>query len=298
MNTKKVIFIVGPTAIGKTSLSIDLAKKFNTEIISCDSRQFYKELLIGAAPPSANELAEIQHHFIQNMSVTKEYNAGKFEIDAIKLITELHKKKNVIIAVGGSGFYIDAICKGFDNIPTVNIKLRKQLNNEFKEKGKIWLQNKIQKIDPEFYINCDKNNSQRLLRALEVFKETNKPLSSFKTKKAKKRKFEIIKLGLETDRKILYKRINYRVDKMIEAGLVDEVHSLIPYKQLNALQTVGYKELFYYHNDEVTLETAVNNIKQNTRRFAKRQITWFRKDKKTKWFDPSQTKEIETFIGL
>ena len=298
MNTKKVIFIVGPTAIGKTSLSIDLAKKLNTEIISCDSRQFYKELLIGAVPPSANELAEVRHHFIQNMSVTNEYNAGKFEIDAMKLITELHKKKDVIIAIGGSGLYIDAICKGFDNIPIVASKLREQLNNEFKENGKEWLQNEIQKIDPEFYTNCDKNNSQRLLRALEVFKETSKPISSFRTKKSKPRTFQIIKIGLDTDREILYKRINNRVHNMLEQGLVDEVRSLIPYQQLNALQTVGYKELFHYYNDEVTLETAVNNIKQNTRRFAKRQITWFKKDKKIKWFKPTQTKEIKTFIGL
>jgi len=298
MNTKRVIFIVGPTAIGKTSLSIELAKKLNTEIISCDSRQFYKELLIGAAPPSANELAEVRHHFIQNMSVINEYNAGKFEIDAIKLITELHQKKDVIIAVGGSGFYIDAICKGFDDIPIAASKLREQLNKEVKEKGKEWLQNEIQKIDPEFYTNCDKNNSQRLLRALEVFKETNKTISSFKTKKSKQRKFEIIKIGLDTDRKILYKKINKRVDNMLEQGLVDEVRSLIPYQQLNALQTVGYKELFHYYNDEVTLEAAVNNIKQNTRRFAKRQITWFKKDQNTKWFEPHQTKEIKTLIGL
>ena len=298
MNTKKVIFLVGPTAIGKTSLSIELAKKLNTEIISCDSRQFYKELLIGAAPPSANELSEVQHHFIQNISVTNEYNAGKFEIDAIKLITELHQKKDVIIAVGGSGLYIDAICKGFDNIPIVSTKLREQLNKEFKDKGKQWLQNEIQKIDPEFYTNCDKNNSQRLLRSLEVYRETNKTISSFKTKKSKPRTFEIIKIGLDTERKILYKKINKRVDKMLEQGLVDEVRSLIPYQQLNALQTVGYKELFPFYNDEVTLETAVNHIKQNTRRFAKRQITWFKKDKKTKWFEPHQAKEIKTFIGL
>ena len=298
MNAKKVIFILGPTAIGKTSLSIDLAKKLNTEIISCDSRQFYKELLIGAAPPSVNELVEVRHHFIQNISVTNDYNAGKFEIDAIKLITELHKKKDVIIAVGGSGLYIDAICKGFDNIPIVPSKLREELNNEFKENGKKWLQNEIQKIDPEFYTNCDKNNSQRLLRALEVFKETGKTISSFKTKKIKQRRFEILKIGLDTDRKILYKRINKRVDNMLEKGLVEEVRSLIPYQQLNALQTVGYKELFNYCNDEITLETAINNIKQNTRRFAKRQITWFKKDKITKWFAPHQIKDIDSFIGL
>lgn len=297
MKTKKVIFIVGPTAIGKTSLSIDIAKKLNTEIISCDSRQFYKELKIGSAPPSVNELAEIKHHFIQNMSVTNEYNAGKFEIDAIKLITELHKEKDVLIVVGGSGLYIDAICKGFDDIPIVEPKLRNQLNNEFKEKGEEWLQNKIQEIDPEFYANCDKNNSQRLLRALEVFKKTNKTISSFKTRKSKSRTFQIIKIGLDTNREILYKRINNRVDKMLEQGLVDEAHSLISYQNLNALQTVGYKELFHYYNNKSTLETAVDQIKQNTRRFAKRQITWFKKDKNITWFEPSQTKEIKEFIG-
>ncbi len=298
MRRKKLIFVVGPTAIGKTSLSIELAKLLNTEIISCDSRQFYKELLIGAAPPSANELAEIKHHFIQSMSVTKEYNAGKFEIDALKLITILHKKKDVIIAVGGSGLYVDAICKGFDNIPAISIKLRQKIKEEYKEKGKKWLQKEVQKVDSDFYDNCDKNNSQRLLRALEVFRGTNKTISSFKTKKIKERKFEIIKIGLDTKREVLYKRINNRVDNMLNQGLANEVYSLKSYQKTNALQSVGYKELFQYYNNEVTLETAVKNIKRNTRRFAKRQITWFRKDKKTEWFEPNQKEKIKKFIGL
>ena len=298
MRRKKLIFIVGPTAIGKTSLSIELAKILNTEIISCDSRQLYKELLIGAAPPSKNELTEVKHHFIQNISVTNEYNAGKFEVDAIKLITKLHQKKDIIIAVGGSGLYVDAICKGFDNIPEIPIKLRQKINKEFKEKGKKWLQKEVQKVDSDFYTNCDKNNSQRLLRALEVFRGTKKTISSFKTKKIKQREFEIIKIGLDTQREILYRRINNRVDNMLKQGLTNEVYSLKPYQETNALQSVGYKELFQYHNNEVTLETAVENIKRNTRRFAKRQITWFRKDKGTEWFEPNQKEEIKKFIGL
>ena len=297
-NTKRIIIIVGPTAIGKTRLSIKLAKTLNTEIISCDSRQFYKELLIGATPPSPKELSEIKHHFIQHLSVENDYNSGKFEIDAIEKIKKLHKTKDTIIIVGGSGLYIDAICKGFDKIPKISTKLRIQLNQEFTKKGLVWLQDCIKKVDPEFYASCDKQNPQRLLRALEVYNMSGKRFSSYKTQKPKKRPFQIIKIGLNMEREILYKRINDRVDVMLENGLLEEVKSLLPFKEKNALQTVGYQEVFTFYNNQCTLEQAVLNIKKNTRRFAKRQLTWFRKDANTKWFEPDQIKEIKKFIGV
>ena len=295
---KKIIFIVGPTGIGKTALSINLAKQLKTEIISCDSRQFYKELLIGTAPPNAKQLNEVKHHFIHNISIKKKYNAGKFENDVIQLITKLHKKKDVIIAVGGSGLYIDAICKGLDHIPEISDNIRKELSHEFKLKGREWLRNEVKKIDPEYYNTCDKENNQRLLRALEVFRETQQPISIFRKKGIKRRQFKIIKIGLNTKREKLYKRINIRVKNMIKEGLLEEVYTLIPYQNLNALQTVGYKELFAFYRNQTTLTEAIENIKRNSRRFAKRQITWFRRDKDIVWFEPNQLKKIQDFIGL
>ena len=297
-NTKKIIIIVGPTAIGKTKLSIDLANALNTEIISCDSRQFYKELKIGSAPPTSKELETAKHHFIQHLSVTKDYNAGEFEINAIAKIKEIHKTKDTIIIVGGSGLYVDAICKGFDKMPEVHDQMRIKLNSKLKEKGMVWLQKEVRKVDPYFYASCDQQNPQRLLRALEVFIATGQPFSSYKSAKPKDRPFKIIKIGLNIEREILYKKINLRVDRMLENGLLEEVESLIPFQSKNALQTVGYKEIFAFYNNKITLEKAVENIKQNTRRFAKRQITWFRKDKNTTWFKPDQINEIRTFIGL
>lgn len=296
-NTKRVIFIIGPTAIGKTQLSIELAKTLNTEIISCDSRQFYKELKIGSAPPNDQELSEIKHHFIQNLSVTENYSAGQFEIDAIELIKELHKTNNTIIAVGGSGLYIDAICKGFNKIPEVSEKTRAQVISEYKNNGLDWLQEQVRNIEPELYSDYDNNNPQRLLRVVEIFKETGDKLSSFKSKEIKERPFEIIKIGLNTQRNILYEHINKRVDKMMKDGLFKEIKSLVSFQEKNALQTVGYKELFAYLNNECTLDEATKNIKKNTRRFAKRQLTWFNKDKEIRWFEPNQLIEIKKFIS-
>ena len=298
MGNKKVVFIVGPTAVGKTALSIKLAKHFNTEIISCDSRQFYKELLIGTAPPDKNELKKIKHHFIHNLSITNNYNVGKFEADALLIIEELHQKNDILIAVGGSGLYVDAICKGFDKLPKISSKNRENINYNYNKLGLEWLQEEVQMIDPKFYENCEKNNPQRLLRALEVYKETGKTFSSFKTNKHKERPFEIIKIGLNIDREKLYSRINKRVDKMINDGLLEEAISLEKHRNLNALQTVGYKEIFSFLNNETTLENAIEQIKQNTRRFAKRQLTWFRKNKNIKWFEPQEIEKIKTFIGL
>ena len=295
-NTKKIILIVGPTAIGKTALSIELANKLNTEIISCDSRQFYKELKIGSAPPNSKELESAIHHFIHHLSVNDDYNAGEFEINAIAKIKDIHKTKDTVIVVGGSGLYVDSICKGLDKMPEIPNQIRLKLNLTLKEKGIAWLQQEVKKVDPNFYHNCDKKNPQRLLRALEIFLATGKTFSSYKSPKTKERPFEIIKIGLITEREILYQRINTRVDKMLEKGLLEEVESLIPFQHRNALQTVGYKEIFAFYNNDCTLEKAVENIKQNTRRFAKRQLTWFRKDKNIKWFNPNQISEIKKFI--
>ena len=297
-STKRIICILGPTAIGKTALSIDIAKRLNTEIISCDSRQFYKELLIGAAPPSQKELAQVKHHNIHNLSVTNNYNAGTFELDAIEKIEQLHKKKDNIIVVGGSGLYINAICKGFDKMPEISSNIREKINNQFSLKGMSWLQDEVKQIDPIFFESCDTQNHQRLLRALEIYKATGNTISSFRSEKNKVRPFEIIKIGLTMNRKLLYERIDARVDKMIEKGLIEEVKSLLPFQHKNALQTVGYKEIFSFYNNECTLDQAVENIKKNTRRFAKRQITWFKKDKEIKWFETYQINKINKFISV
>ena len=296
LNTKKVIFILGPTAIGKTKLSIDLATIFSCEIISCDSRQFYKELKIGSAAPNQLELNKVKHHFVHNLSVNKNYNAGQFEYDAIKLIKKIHEKHDLVIVVGGSGLYIDAICKGFDKIPEISKEVRKKIKTDYKNRGLTWLKEKVKKIDPEFYFNNDPNNPQRLLRRLEVFTQTGKSLSSFQSQKIKKRPFKIVKIGLNIERKILYNRINKRVDDMMKKGLLEEVKSLINFKHHNALQTVGYKEIFKFLNNDYSLNEAIDSIKQNTRRFAKRQLTWFRKDETIKWFNPNQKNKIKKII--
>tara|TARA_B100001250_G_scaffold162262_1_gene139418 strand:+ start:12917 stop:13822 length:906 start_codon:yes stop_codon:yes gene_type:complete len=296
LNTKKVILIIGPTAIGKTRLSIDLAKVLNTEIISCDSRQFYKELKIGTAPPNKKELSEIRHHFIHNLSILEDYNCGQYEHDVIKKINTLHETNDIIIITGGSGLYIDAICKGFDLLPKITNQTRKKTNIKYKKNGLLWLQNKVNNIDPETYSKIDKKNPKRLLRVLEIFEETGKKFSLFQSKKTKERPFKIIKIGLNIERKKLYNRINKRVDIMMEKGLLQEAISLIEYQHKNSLQTVGYKEIFTFLNKECTLKEAVENIKKNTRRLAKRQLTWFRKDKKIKWYEPNQLEEIKEFI--
>lgn len=296
-NTKQVILIIGPTAIGKTKLSIKLAKKFKTEIVSCDSRQFYKELKIGSAPPNANELLEVKHHFIHNLSVTEDYNAGKFESDAMMKIKELHKKYDKVIIVGGSGLYIDAICRGFDKMPKISEKTRIDINLEYQKKGLTWLQKEAKKIEPKLAQKYDIQNPHRLLRILELYKETGKKLSSFRSNKAKKRPFKIIKIGLDMKRELLYQRINRRVDNMINEGLLEEVNTLMKFRNKNALQTVGYKELFLFLEGQCTLEEAIEDIKQNTRRFAKRQITWFKRDNEITWFKQNEIMEIEKIIS-
>ncbi len=285
-NSKKtLITIVGPTAIGKTSLSILIASYFKTEIISCDSRQFYKEMTIGTAVPEKEELAEVPHHFIQNRSVFEDYNVGAFERDALNVLDTLFKKHNIVVMVGGSGLYVKAVIEGLDDFPKIDSTIRLELNNIYKNEGIIPLQQQLKKLDIETYNTISLDNPQRVIRALEICIGTNLPYSSFKGKGKRKRDFVSIIVGLNGDRQKIYDRINYRVDLMMEKGLLDEAKKLHPQKSLNALQTVGYKELFLFFDGKITKEYAVEEIKKNTRRFAKRQLTWFKKNTNIMWFD-------------
>lgn len=277
--------MVGPTAIGKTALSIDLANHFQTDIISCDSRQFYKEMAIGTAVPSKNELESVKHHFIQNRSIFEDYSVGAFEKDAIALLSNLFEHNEIMIMTGGSGLYVDAVTKGLDDFPLVDPEIRKELKIKLDLHGIETLQQQLFELDPLSYKRIDIDNKQRLIRALEICLGSEHPFSYYLGLHSKKRIFNSLKIGLTTDRNVVYERINLRVDIMMENGLLQEAEKLYPYKELNALQTVGYKELFSYIDGSQTLEEAVNLIKQNTRRFAKRQGTWFRKDKEIKWFD-------------
>ncbi|WP_417785017.1 tRNA (adenosine(37)-N6)-dimethylallyltransferase MiaA [Tenacibaculum sp.] len=280
-----LITIVGATAIGKTALSIKLAQHFNCDIISCDSRQFYKEMSIGTAVPEREELAAAPHHFIQNRSVFEDYSVGQFEKDALKTLDELFIKNPVQIMVGGSGLYVDAVLKGLDYFPDVDPKIRTNLTAELENKGIVYLQNQLRELDIEAYNSIAIDNPHRLIRALEICIGTGKTYSSFKNKPKAPRNFKNIKIGLKADREIMYDRINRRVDIMIEKGLMEEAKKLHPHKSLNALQTVGYRELFDYFEGNFTKEFAIEEIKKNSRRFAKRQGTWFRKDSNILWFD-------------
>lgn len=293
---KKLIVIVGPTAIGKTALAIALAKQFKTEIISADSRQFFREMNIGTAKPSTKELSEATHHFIDSHSVESLFSTGDLEVEALKLMTALFEKHDILILVGGSGLYIDAICKGLDNLPEIDLSIRENLNNEFENEGIEGIRAKLKALDPEYFGKVDQSNPQRMIRGLEVVLSTGEKLSSLLTNNKKERPFEMIKIGLNTDRAVLYDRINSRVDSMMQEGLLDEVRALSPYRQYNALKTVGYAELFDYLDGKTDLASAVAMIKQNTRRFAKRQLTWFRRDTEITWFEPSEISEITRFI--
>ncbi len=280
-----LICVVGPTAIGKTSLAIKLAKAFSTEIISADSRQFYKEMCIGTAVPTKEEQDAALHHFIQNKSVFEDYSVGDFERDAIALLKNIFEKNKVAIMVGGSGLYVDAVVNGLDYFPEVPSEIRQQLNFELIEKGLEALQNELKKVDPSYFKKVDIHNPHRLIRALEIYRATGHPYSSFLNKENDERDFETIFIGLTAEREMIYSRINQRVDKMVENGLLDEAKSLLPHKEKNALQTVGYRELFQYFEGNISKEEAVSEIKKNTRRFAKRQNTWFKKNKAIHWFD-------------
>ena len=283
--SKYLISIVGPTAIGKTALSIKLAKHYNTEIISADSRQFFKEMSIGTAAPSNEELNSAKHHFIHNKSIQDDYNVGAFEKEAILKLDELFKTKDVVVMVGGSGLYVDAITKGLDDFPEVDSNIRNQLNNDFETKGITFLQEQLKSLDNQSFNSIAIDNPHRVIRALEICIGTGKPYSSFLNKNKVNRNFKTISIGLTADREIIYNRINTRVDLMINEGLLEEAKNLYPYKSLNALNTVGYKELFNYFEGTWTIDFAISEIKKNTRRFAKRQLTWFRKDQNILWFD-------------
>ena len=280
-----LITIVGPTAIGKTALSILLAKHFNAEIISCDSRQFYKEMRIGTAVPSEAELKAAPHHFIQNRSIFDDYNVGDFEREALQKIHELFKTSQVVIMVGGSGLYVDAVLNGLDYFPKVTPEIREKLNDQLATDGLLSLQNQLKALDLETYQSITLDNQQRVIRALEVCIGSGLPYSSFKNKPKEQRNFKSIKIGLNADREIIYNRINQRVAIMMNDGLLEEAKALYPHKKLNALQTVGYRELFSFFDGTISKEFAIEEIKKNTRRFAKRQLTWFRKDTAILWFD-------------
>lgn len=283
--TKYLISIVGPTAIGKTALSIKLAQHFNTEIISADSRQFFKEMLIGTATPNKEELAAAKHHFIHHKSITDHYNVGAFEKDALQCLETLFKTKDVVIMVGGSGLYIDAVTKGLDDFPEVDSFIRETLNSDLESKGLAYLQEQLKTLDIVSYNTIAIDNPHRVIRALEICIGTGQAYSSFLNKDKSKRDFKTITIGLTADRAIIYNRINQRVDMMMDAGLLEEVKNLLPYQHLNALNTVGYKELFNYLNGDWTLDFAISEIKKNSRRYAKRQLTWFKKDDSILWFD-------------
>ncbi|SDH78426.1 tRNA dimethylallyltransferase [Flavobacterium omnivorum] len=288
---KYLITIIGPTAIGKTALSIVLANYFKCDIISCDSRQFFKEMTIGTAVPSKLELAAANHHFIQNKSILENYTVGDFEKEAIIKLDELFSTNDYAILVGGSGLYVDAILKGFDEFPEINPAIRSDINANYEKLGIGYLQQKLEVLDPEYYKTLSienpqtLQNPQRMMRFVEVCIGSGKPYSSFLNQKKNSRNFTPILIGLEADRKIIYSRINQRVDIMMNEGLLAEAKSLFPNKELNALQTVGYRELFSYFDREISLDFAIEEIKKNTRRFSKRQITWFKRNENTKWFD-------------
>lgn len=300
---KYLITVIGATAIGKTALSIKLAQHFKTEIISCDSRQFYKEMNIGTAVPSKEELAATKHHFIQNRSIFEDYSVGHFERDALQKLEELFAKSNTVIMVGGSGLYTNAVIDGLDYFPEVNPEIRIQLNQQLENGELKLLQTKLKELDIESYNTIEIENPHRLIRALEICIGTGKPYSAFKNKNKEKRNFIPIKIGLTADREIMYNRINKRVDLMLEEGLLEEAKKLYPHKNLNALQTVGYRELFNYFDGNCTLDFAIDEIKKNTRRFAKRQVTWNKKDTAIHWFDFEEPtseiiKKIEALIQL
>ena len=274
---KNLIYIAGPTGIGKTNLSIEIAKKLNTEIISCDSRQFYKELKIGTSPPSYSQLNQIRHHLIHNKSIHDVYNVGLYEKEAIQLVNKLFEENDILILVGGSGLYADSIMNGIDDFPEIPSNIRKGLINEYNSSGLEVIQNKLKKLDIKYYNEVDLNNSNRIIRALEIIEFTGKPFSLFRTKKKKERIFQSQVIVMECERNKLYNRINDRVDNMIEKGLENEVLGLKDFKHLNTLNTVGYKEFFKYFDDKISYTDAIDKIKQNTRNYAKRQITWLKK---------------------
>ena len=293
---KLLLVVVGPTAVGKTAMAIALAKHYNTEIISADSRQFYKEMNIGTAKPNEQELAEAKHHFIDSHSIAEVYSAGDFERDALTLLDKLFADKEIVVMVGGSGLFVRALCEGLDDLPKAPVAVREHYNKLYEEKGLVFLQEKLKEIDPLYYAQADIGNPQRIIRALEVFEVSGMPMSSFQKSDVDKRPFKVLTIGLNMDRAQLYDRINKRVDHMMDQGLLTEVKQLVQYRKQPALLTVGYAEFFDYLDGILSLEEAIEKVKQNSRKYAKRQITWFKKYGNTVWFEPQNLNEIIGFV--
>ena len=297
MNTKPTLLVLlGPTGVGKTSISLQLAQYFACPVVSCDSRQIYRELKIGTAAPSKDQQAQAKHYFIGTHSIHDEYNAGQYELDTIQLLNDLFKHHQFVLLVGGSMMYIDAVCNGMDNIPTVDAVTRAFWQAKYAECGLEYIQNELKRLDPVHYQEVDILNPKRVIHALEICSMTGKPYSDFRTGQHKERSFNILKIGLNRPRPELYERINSRVDEMMREGLLEEAEQFFPFKKLNTLNTVGYKEIYQYMDGHITLDFAVNLIKQDSRRYAKRQMTWFNRDKEINWFHPEENNQIVEFI--
>ena len=294
---KTLLVIAGPTAAGKTACGISLASEFETEIISADSRQIYRETRIGTAVPGKEELSQVRHHFIQNASVTTPYHASRYEEEVILLLEKLFRKKDLVLLVGGSGLYIDAVCQGIDELPSSDPRLRRQLLKQFQQEGLQPLVKQLRELDPDTYARVDLKNHMRVLKALEVTIQTGKPYSLFLKHSPKARPFNILRIALDLERGTLYERINQRVDRMMEEGLLSEARSLVQYRGLTPMKTVGYKELFRYLDGELSLDEAVDLIKRNTRKFARKQLTWFRKDGLYTWFRPDEKDRMLSWIN-
>lgn len=289
---KHLVVIVGPTAVGKTAVAIELARHFDTEVVSADSRQFYKEMSIGTARPAPEEMGGVVHHFVGSHSIQDDYDVGAYEKEALNCLNQLYKTRDVVILAGGSGLFVDAVCRGFDDLPGGMPELRRRLAEQLSREGIESLQSALKVQDPLYHQQVDLNNPQRLIRALEVIESTGIPFSAYRRGRARPRPFRVIKIGLEMNREALYRRIDHRVDMMIQAGLFEEATSLYQYRQLNALQTVGYKEIYGYMDGEYGREEAVRLLKRNSRRYAKRQLTWFKRDQSVRWFQPGNLTEI------
>lgn len=292
-----LIVLIGPTGVGKTELSLSIAEHFHTSILSSDSRQLYADLKIGTAAPTPEQLARVPHHFVGTLKLTDYYSAAQYEADVMKKLEELFSLNEVVVLTGGSMMYVDAICKGIDDIPTVDIETRELMLQKYAEEGLDHLCAELKLLDPEYYQIVDLKNPKRVIHALEICYMTGKSYTSFRTQSTKKRPFRIIKIGLTREREELYERINRRVDEMLDAGLLEEVKAVYPYKELNSLNTVGYKELFKYLDGEWTLEFAIEKIKQNSRIYSRKQMTWFKRDNEIHWFHPDQKEEIMNYIN-
>jgi tRNA dimethylallyltransferase len=297
LKRKKLIVIMGPTAVGKTAVSIQLAKHFHTEIISADSRQVYRELTLGTAKPTAEQLKEVKHHLIDSHSISEEYNAAQFAKDAEAIILRLFERHDYVLVCGGSGLYVRALLEGLDDMPEVPEGIRNEITNQYETNGLDWLQQEMKRLDPEYFQMIDQRNPARLIRALEVIKATGKSISVFQKRQKRVNPYQVIKIGLDLDRQLLYQRIDDRMDHMIQQGLFEEARALYPYRQHNALQTVGYQEIFGYLEGHYNREEAIRLLKRNSRRYAKRQLTWFRRDTEIRWFNPSDLQEMIKLIN-